>query len=172
MLSSSGRASGIGPSATGARAAAVVVTVPQYLERPEIMMRTDAFELKPLPDAKWGEDLVLTTSRTLAEDLSRLVPQYDIVAWPNRFERPATYRIDVALSHFEMSASNQVVIAGRWAVIDNTTEKERASANFQYAAPVAAPDPKSIVETMSGLLRTVASEIAAELVKLRTVAQR
>jgi hypothetical protein len=160
-----------GPSAPGARAA-VAVTVPQYLDRPEIMVRTDNFELKPLPDAKWAEDLTVTASRTLAEDLSRLLPAYDIVAWPNRFEQPVAYRVEVNLSHFEMNSPNQVVIAGRWVITDDTATKERATANFQRAAVVAGSDPKSIAETMSALLGRVGSEIAAELQMQQTVRHR
>jgi hypothetical protein len=160
-----------GPSAPGARAA-VAVTVPQYLDRPEIMVRTDNFELEPLPDAKWAEDLTMTASRTLAEDLSRLLPGYDILAWPNRFERPVAYRIEVSLSHFEMNSSNQVVIAGRWVITDDATAKERASENFQNAAFLGASDPKSIAATMSGLLGGVSSEIAAELQKQQLVRRR
>jgi hypothetical protein len=172
MLSPGGRGPALGPSTTEMRATTVAVTVPQYLDRSEIMVRTDAFELKPLPDATWAEDLARTASRTLAEDLNRLAPQYDVVAWPNRFERPVTYHIDVNLSHFEMDNSSQVVIAGRWTIVDNTTARERASANFQYAASVAAPDPTLIVGTMSGLLGSVSSEIAAELEKLPSVSRR
>jgi len=145
--------------------AAVAVTVPQYLDRSEIMVRTDAFELEPLPDARWAEDLAITASRTLAEDLNRALPAYDIVAWPNRFQGPVPYRIEVNLSNFEMSNANQVVIAGRWVIADDAAEKERASANFRNAAFLADADPKSIVEAMSGLLGGVSSQIAIELQK-------
>jgi hypothetical protein len=159
------------PSASGARAA-VAVTVPQYLDRPEIMVRTDDFELEPLPDARWAEDLTMTASRTLAEDLNRLLPAYDIIAWPNRSGDPVGYRIDVNLSHFEMNKPNQVAIAGRWVITDDRAAKERASANFRNAAFVAASDPTSIVEAMSSLLGGVSSEIASELQKQQTVRRR
>ena len=152
--------------------AAVAVTVPQYLDRPEIMVRTDAFELEPLPDARWAEDLTMTASRALAEDLNRLLPAYDIVAWPNRFEGPVPYRIEVNLSNFEMSNPNQVVIAGRWVIADDAAGKERASANFRNAALIADSDPKSIAEAMSGLLGGVSSQIATEMQKPQTVRRR
>lgn len=175
LLSSNGNQSGLdvrSRSTTGAQAAAVAVTVPQYLDRPEIMVRTDAIELKPLPNSRWAEDLAVTASRTLAEDLNRLLPGYEIVAWPDRFERAAGHRIEVNLSHFEMNSPSQVVIAGRWVITDDAAGKQRASANFQSAAFVAAADPKLIVETMSGLLGSVSSEIAVELQRQQTVGRR
>lgn len=172
MLSSGHLDPTTGSPPAGARAVAVAVTVPQYLDRPEIMVRTDDFELRPLPEAKWAEDLAMTASRALADDLNRLLPGYEIVAWPNRLQRPVAYRIEVNLSHFEPNSPTQVVVAGRWTITDDTTAKERASANFQNAAPLADSDPKLIVATMSNLLGGVSSDIAAELQKEQIVRRR
>ena len=172
MVSSGSRDLAVGRTpAAGARAASVAVIVPQYLDRPEIMIRTSDVELEPVPDAKWAEDLAMTASRKLADDLNRLLPGYDIVPWPNRLERRVAYRIEVSLSHFEMESPNQVVIAGTWAITDDAA-RERASAKFQNAAPLAVSDPKSIAETMSRLLGGVSSPIAAELQKQQQIVGR
>ena len=159
-------------SASAARTAIVNVRVPQYLERQDIMVRTDAFELQPLPNAQWAEDLTATASRTLAEDLDRLLPAYDIVPGPARSDAPVAYRLEVSLSHFEMNSPNQVVIAGRWVIADEASGKERASRNFHNSAFLGAPDPKSIVATMSGLLGGVSTEIATELQRQQPVRRR
>ena len=159
-------------SAVAARTAIVNVRVPQYLDRQDIMVRTDAFELQPLPNAQWAEDLTTTASRTLAEDLDRLLPAYDIVPGPARSDTPVAYRLEVSLSHFEMNSPNQVVIAGRWVIADEAAGKERASRNFHNSAFLSTPDPKSIVATMSGLLGGVSTEIATELQRQQTVRRR
>ena len=159
-------------SGSAARTAIVDVRVPQYLDRQDIMVRTDEFELKPLPNAQWAEDLTTTASRTLAEDLDRLLPAYDIVPGPARSDAPVSYRLEVSLSHFELNSPNQVVIAGRWVIADEGAGKERASRNFHNSAFLGTSDPKSIVATMSGLLGGVSTEIATELQRQQTVRRR
>src|SRR4029077_11681892 len=67
--------------------AGLSVTVPDYLDRPDILVRSDSNELARLADARWAEDLSITVSRVMAADLTTALPGADIVPWPIRYER-------------------------------------------------------------------------------------
>lgn len=147
----------------GATAAEVTVTVPQYLARPEIMVRTDNYEMKALENARWAEDLPVTASRTVANKLAALLPGYDVVAWPSRLERPVGAQVHVDLSKFEADPSGTIEIVGRWAIIDSASDALRSSAHFRYSATAVGVEPRQIAATMSLLLGNVAAEIAPAL---------
>lgn len=71
-------------SATPGVRLGVAVTIPQYLDRPEIMVRTNEYELEPMENARWAEGLTITASRAIADDLSMLLPRDDVVSLPTR----------------------------------------------------------------------------------------
>ena len=73
----------------------VLVTIPQYLDRPEIMVRSDTYEMRPLADARWAEGLAVTASHAVADDLRALLPGDDIISLPTNIDRPFDYRISL-----------------------------------------------------------------------------
>src|SRR5260221_10340011 len=52
----------------------IAVSVPEYLDRSEIVERAGANELKPSYKAQWGESLSIDASRVVSEDLESLLP--------------------------------------------------------------------------------------------------
>lgn len=142
----------------------VIVAVPAYLDRPEIMVRTGSYELAALQNARWGEGLSITAARALADDLQTLLPNQDVFGLPAA-QRSFDYRIRVELGKFESDTAGNVEAAGRWVVIDDGTDKERAGAPFQYDGTASPGDPKSIAGALSNLLLKVAADIGTELQK-------
>ena len=137
----------------------VVVTIPQYLERPDIMVRTGNYEMVPLTNARWAEGLSLTASRVLAADLGAALPSYEFMALPTGTDRRFDDRVAVELSGFETDARGKAEISGRWTIVDGRSDRETMSRQFHYAAEASATDPRSIAEALSGLLARVSSEI-------------
>jgi len=63
------------PAAVSASAIGVAVTVPQYLDRTDVVERTGGNELTTSPDVQWGEDLSVDAGacspRTLRQNCPR-----------------------------------------------------------------------------------------------------
>jgi uncharacterized protein len=152
--------------------AGLSVTIPEYLDRPDILVRSDGNELAPLPNARWAEDLSITTSRVMANDLAAALPGADIVAWPTRIDRSINYRSAVDLTKFESDAHGTVEIEGRWALLDNRSGATRASGRFRHAKNVQTVDAKAMVQAMSELLAMTSTEIATQLQPLRLASAR
>lgn len=147
--------------------AGLSVTIPDYLDRPDMVVRSNSNELAPLPDARWAEDLSITTSRVMASDLSAALPGADIVAWPTRVERSINYRIEVDLTKFESDASGTVEIEGRWALLDSLSGATRASGRFHHTKIAENVDAQTMAQAMSFLLAMTSGEIATQLQTLR-----
>ena len=108
--------------------AGLSVTIPEYLDRPDILVRSNGNELTPLPKSRWAEDLSITTSRVMAADLAAALPGADIVAWPTRVARAINFRIAVDLTKFESDAFGTVEIEGRWTLLELRAPTRRAPA--------------------------------------------
>ena len=150
-------------SATPGVRLGVAVTIPQYLDRPEIMVRTNEYELEPMENARWAEGLTITASRAIADDLSMLLPRDDVVSLPTRTERAFDYRINVEFTKFDIGTDGRAEVAGRWVIVEVSADKERASARFRYAGDAGALDGKLAAAAMSDMLSKVSLEIQAAL---------
>lgn len=141
----------------------VIVTLPQYLDRPEVMVRTGDYEMVPVKNARWAESLPLTASRVLAADLEAALPSYDVAALPSDLDRHFDFRVAVELSSFEANALGKAEMSGRWTIVDSRSEKERLSGHFRRAIQVSATDASSIAAGLSSLLTELSSEIVPGL---------
>jgi uncharacterized lipoprotein YmbA len=147
--------------------AGLSVTIPDYLDRPDMLVRSNGNELSPLPDARWAEDLSITTARVMASDLTTALPGADIVAWPTRVERAINYRIAVDLTKFESDASGTVEIEGRWVLLDSRSGATRAGSHFHHTKFAGSMDAKTMAQAMSDLLAMTSAEIATQIQTLR-----
>jgi uncharacterized protein len=152
--------------------AAIDVFVPEYLDSNKIIVRTDANQVKALDDAQWAENLSVTAARTLAADLSTLLPADDIVPMPSKIDRPVDYRISVDLSKFESDIYGTANIVGRWVIADTRNSQERASARFAFSAPTDTQSNQSIAASMSNNLLAVSMQIANSLAEMQPTPRR
>jgi len=156
---------------TGMRAG-LSVSLPQYLDRPDMLVRSSGNELTALPDSRWAEDLSITASRVMADDLDAALPGADIVAWPTRVEKSINFRIAVDLTKFESDVLGNVVIEGRWSLLDDRSDAARAGGHFRYTKASPSVDAKAMAQTMSDLLAMTSGQIAAELQTLHFASVR
>lgn len=163
----SGSARSATPSSRSATSIDVDVVIPQYLDRPDIMIRATNYELAPLPNARWAEGLAVTASRALADDLRLALPAYKVSSSPSGSGPSDGYRIAVELANFEADNGGTVVLAGKWSIIDVATGRERQSFYFRNTAKAAAVAAQPIAEAMSGLLAQLSSQIARQIETLR-----
>ena len=143
----------------------VSVTVPEYLDRLDIVERTGSNELKPNYQAQWGESLSVTATRSVAENLLSLLPEDDVLVLPARNAGQVDYQVTLDLSRFESGADGEFVLAGRWSVADQDG-KERASGRILHAEQARSGDYAGMAAAMSRNLATASAEIAAAVRRL------
>jgi uncharacterized lipoprotein YmbA len=144
----------------------VVVQVPDYLDRLDMVERTSANEIRADYNARWGEDLAVTASRALTADLTALAPGTNIIMLPLKDGRRADYRLRLDLTQFETTADGTSVLTGDW-IITDSTGREWASGSVSHTQPVPPEDPAAGVAAMSRNLAAAAAEIAGPVKALR-----
>lgn len=137
------------------------ITLPQYLDRPEIVTREGANQMRLSEFSKWAEPLEPLLTRIMAEDLYALLDANDVIPVPQRGDIPLDRVIEVDISRFDADAAGQVMLDARWRVYQGDNETLLASGRSQVseqAAPV--PDFDAIVAAMSRALGRASEEIA------------
>jgi uncharacterized lipoprotein YmbA len=145
------------------------VVLPGYLDRAQVVTWSAPGELKIDEFLRWAEPLDAGVSRTLAENLSALLPQTLVVRapWPSRTQLRC--RIRVELERFGPQTSGEVELEGRFELLQAREERAlmvRPVSLRRGLATATVPDAGAGVEAMSELVADLAKEIAAAVREL------
>ena len=146
------------------------VQVPDYLDRPQLVERTDANQLKLVEADQWAERLSINISRVVAENLSAMVPADANVAVPARAALPYDYQVVLSLDGFELDQNGAAVFSGRWSITNSDGSKELAAATVALRNPALKPGIAAAVEAMNSNLGTVSRDIATAIKGLHPLA--
>ena len=165
VLSSLPRDAASGPgSAVASRGPVVGVeqaNIPEYLDRPEIVVRTSANSLELTRGDRWGQRLQGDITRVVADNLRGLLPSDNVFVLPLRRREPVAVTVAVDVTSFERDASGAVVLNAYWSVLDGQTEAERAGARARYSEPVEGEGVEATVAAMNRTLAALSRDIAA-----------
>lgn len=137
------------------------ITLPQYLDRPGIVTREGANQMRLAEFNQWAEPLEPLLTRIMAEDLYAILDASDVIPIPQRGDIPLDRVVEVDIGRFDADATGQVVLDARWRIYQGDNETLLASGRSQVneqGAPV--PDYDSIVAAMSRALGRASEEIA------------
>jgi hypothetical protein len=93
-----------------------VVEVGKYLDRPEIVRYSDAYELQVAPLERWGESMRDMTTRVLIENLSLRLPKSQVVAEFSPVILTPDATVAVVISRFDADQTGKIVLDASWAV--------------------------------------------------------
>ena len=154
IQASSGRQSdvhiGIGP-----------IKFADYLDRTQIVTRTDGAEVKLSETHRWAEPLRDNFGRILAENLSKLLHTDEITLHPSRSWSEIDYQVLVNVWRFDASAQGKVSLVANWSLRGKggsqrlTMKKSVFSADVESAASYA-----DIVRALSETVGMLSHEIA------------
>lgn len=136
------------------------VTVPDLVDRPQIVSTIDANRVSIDEFARWAEPLKSQIARVLAADLTQLIPGSIVTVYPQHAKDNA-WRISVDVQSFDSPATGVVTLAVIWSVrppngngADGRTVVHEAVSEQGYDA---------LVKAHSRALASVANEIAAAM---------
>jgi uncharacterized lipoprotein YmbA len=137
------------------------ITLPQYLDRSDIVTRAGANQMKLGEFNRWAEPLEPLLTRIMAEDLYTLLDANDIIPIPQHGDLPLDRVVEVDFTRFDANVAGEVKLDARWRVYRGDNETLVASSRSLVAeqgAPV--PDYDAIVAAMSRAVRQASQEIA------------
>lgn len=136
------------------------VTVPSYLERPEIVRRASEHELAPARSDRWAEPLDRAVLRVLAQDLAQVTGRR-VVAYPWKTALAPACIVAVDLTRFEAVEGKRVELAAD-VDVSGPAGAPTARRHEKIAVALAADDGGAIAKAMSAALAELAGKIAAQ----------
>ena len=151
----------------------VPVTVAQYIDRPEIIVRRSHNELQILESDRWAEPVGATATRAMVENLSVLLPQSRVSTTPLRGSQRATYELSLDLTAFEVDEGGAAVLAGEWVLVDPASGAARAGGRLNKSIVVGRDaGGDAIAAAMSRNLLAASEAIAREIAAIGTPPER
>jgi len=142
------------------------VTVPGYLDRPQIVTRTHANELKLHEFSRWGEDMGDNIVAVLRDNLKTLLPKVEVQAYPFESKIRLTHQVVVQVTRFDLDPSGDVVLSAKWGHVQADADITTAQVKtVTYRMAVPQTGVRATVTTMSTLLAELSSDIAQSLAK-------
>ena len=137
------------------------VQLPAYLDRPQMVVRQAAGSIEISEFDQWGESLRDGTTRVVAINLARLLPECRVVAFPWRSGEQIRYQVVLDIEQMDGSAGGSVALDVRWRVLDRSGKEvaARVSRVSQPASNGTAAD--AISRALAALTQDIARDLRA-----------
>lgn len=147
------------------------VTVPELVDRAQIVTRVDANRVSIDEFARWADPLKSQIPRVLAADLQQRIPGAIVSAYPQRADDNA-YRISVDVQDFDASpAHGTVMLAAIWSVMPPRRGQPLSGRTVAQEA-LSGPGYDPLVKAYSRALAAVAGDIANATARAATPVAR
>ncbi len=145
-----GPAIGVGP-----------ISLPKYLDRPQIVTRSSPNKLELAEFDKWAESLDNILSRAMADNLGVLLETDRVVVLPRRRNLPLDYQVEVNITRFDTTTAGETQLTARWILFGKDSKTPLVSRESVVATRTETPDDfEAIVASMSRAVENLSREIA------------
>jgi uncharacterized lipoprotein YmbA len=135
------------------------VVFPQFLDRPQLVIRDGSNRLDVDEFNRWGGAVQDDFLRVWGENLAHLLGTSRIIVFPSESRMPIDFRITAEVVSFEGTPDQQALLKVRWAVMDSYLERTMAVREDVYRCPVAAtPAPATTIASDKNRRSTAESE--------------
>ena len=141
------------------------ITLPDYLDRPQIVTRATSSRLELSNSHRWAEPLAASFTRTLLANLERELPDANIVVHPWRSSLTITRQVQVEITRFDGDADGAFHLSARWSV----SKPDQRDASFMQRSDIDIPltakpdDYDALVSAANSAVATLAATIATQL---------
>ena len=154
------------PALAGMNIGVGPVTLPAYLQRPQLVARVDQTQVRVNEYARWSAPLTALFSEAVAEHLMTTLRPRAVSAYPWPLNDRPMLSVRIAVQQFETVLPDSAVLRARWELVDrngNPVAPARVS-EHRTASPL---DPNEAPVALSRLVGMLASDIAAALRAVR-----
>jgi uncharacterized lipoprotein YmbA len=138
--------------------------IPDYLNRPQIVVRDQGTILKVLKFDRWAEPLTESVNRRINRDLSNELLSALVYQFPSVTDISPDYRVRGRIYAFEGNTDGTVVLRLRWGVLNRDNSFAIAPRGETFSTTVSSSDDiAAVTNAMDSLLGEFAMTIAAEL---------
>ena len=136
------------------------VTLPKYLDRPQIVTQSGTHEVELADFHKWAEPLSENVSHVLTENLSALLSTDRVLQYPWRSSNPLDYQVVVDFWQFDATMGREAVLVARWSLLGSDGQTALITRKSHVIQHPTSQNYESLVEAMSRNLENLSREIA------------
>lgn len=136
------------------------VTLPAYLQRPQIATRVGPNQVAYDEYTRWAQPLDNGISRVLVQNLAVLLEPAQVGAFPWLGPPAATYTVEIEIRQFEQSNAGTVELTARWTIHDGKTKALIVARETTASETAPTNDPAAAVAALSRTLATLGRDIA------------
>ncbi|MDK9719080.1 MAG: PqiC family protein [Trichlorobacter sp.] len=154
------------PRLEGPSIAIASVTLPELVDRPQLVVPDAGTRVAILESQRWAEPLKSALPRLLAENISRLMNSDRVSAYPQHAANSADYRLFVDFQRFEL-AGNTVVVDALWEA-RSAKDTKSTTGRSKLFEPISSADYEAVVAGYSRAVATLSKEMVKSLRSLQT----
>lgn len=139
------------------------VAVPDRLDRPQLLSRSGENEIIIAEFDRWSGSLREEVSRTVAENLTHLLPSCRVVSYPWGRRLQLDRQITIDIIQMEGRLGGELLLKANWAVMTDDGTKTALVRHTEISEKTAGPDYESYVAAQSRALARLSREIAAAI---------
>lgn len=138
---------------------------PEYLDRPQRIVRRGDTAMALADDERWAESLEVNFSRVLRENISRLTGSDEVIAYPWPATQKPALQLAIEVLRFDSDVSGKATLEARWQVLGSNgdTLQARRRSLFEVAADGIGGD--GAVAAQNKALRALSQEVSDALRK-------
>lgn len=146
---------------------AVGVSIPAYLDRPQILLRHDNnVSVQSVDSDQWGEPLADGVTRILCDQLSASLTQG--IAFPLRSTFPANWRLTVEILRLDGALGNEAILEALWTLAPENDTPEHIVASGRFADHINVGSTFADLAQAESTLLSRFGEQLASIVKTQT----
>jgi uncharacterized lipoprotein YmbA len=149
------------PEAAGPSVSVAAVTVPDVVDRPQLVVAVNANEVIIVEQHRWAEPLKGELGRVIAENLARITGIARIAAYPQNASLNADLRVLVDFQRLVGRPEGEVLLDALWSV--RTANGQVLRSGRASVRETAGAGYDALVAAYSRALASLSAEIAAAL---------
>ena len=142
------------------------ITIPEYLDRPQMATRSTPDRLEFAEFDKWAESLAKNLTRVLAENLAVLLSTDRVEIFPWVTNSRVQYQVTVDVMQLERMPDGKVTLAARWDILGDH-ENTLQNGSSRFSIPVESAGYDALASAESRAVEALSREIAAAVKALR-----
>ncbi len=139
------------------------IIIPGYINRPQIVTKTESAELQLAEFERWAEPIDEMFTRTLTENIKRLTESHYIYSYPWSSNLEFTHRIYAKIIKFENNTNGDALLTVHWQITHENEESKLKTMHSEFNADASDKSYSARVAALNDTLAQFAKEIVAQL---------
>lgn len=139
------------------------VSIPEYLNRTQIVTRAGTNRLNVNEFNRWGGSFTPNISRVVAQNLSAILGTDDVFVFPAEDTLSPRYRIILSLTQFDGALGDSVVLDTRWVITTPRSKNPPATGRTIAKESTNGGSYEDYVAAQSRALAKLSQDIAAKI---------